>query len=407
MATQAGAGLSTSSDAVQAAREAAAAALQRAGSESADWGLVFATPPHRPHFAGLLAAIQKTLGTEMIAGCSAWGVLVGGEEIEGSPAVGVLAVRSDRIAASTLFASLEGGDLDEAARAVARQITETPIRTGGGREPQHPERRDGLLVLLPDPFAARPDHLLWALAKTAPGMAAVGGAASSDPSLDRTFQFYGRNVATRALAGLHFGAGARHVVGITQGCQPLGQSCRVTRGEGNVILELDGAPALEVLRSRLPPGLRESLGRLAGHLFIGLPPDPAQERIDPGEYLVRSLVGLDPERGALIIGAGVREGQVVLPVVREGAAAREDLKEMLRRVTGPAGAAPRFGLYFNCAARGTSLYGLPGIDAAYLSGALGALPTIGFFGNAEIAPLRGQNRLFTYTGVLALIGEAP
>ena len=32
-------------------------------------------------------------------------------------------------------------------------------------------------------------------------------------------------------------------------------------------------------------------------------------------------------------------------------------------------------------------------------------PIAGFFGNAEIAPLRGENRLFTHTGVLALIGD--
>jgi small ligand-binding sensory domain FIST len=64
-----------------------------------------------------------------------------------------------------------------------------------------------------------------------------------------------------------------------------------------------------------------------------------------------------------------------------------------------------FGFYFNCAARGSSLYGLAGIDTAYISRTFGDLPIIGFFGNAEIAPLRGANRLFTYTGVLALVTE--
>ena len=48
---------------------------------------------------------------------------------------------------------------------------------------------------------------------------------------------------------------------------------------------------------------------------------------------------------------------------------------------------------------------MPGIDTAFISSALGDVPIVGFFGNAEIAPLRGRNRLFTYTGVLALIGE--
>ena len=175
-------------------------------------------------------------------------------------------------------------------------------------------------------------------------------------------------------------------------------------GGSNVILELDGRPALDVLRSRLPAALRDAVERLAGHLFVALPPDPLQAQIAPGEYLVRSLLGADPGRGALAVGATIMEGQLILLALREGQAARDDLKQMLARV---AAASPpsgyRFGLYFNCAARGSSLYAMPGIDSAYLAGAFGDLPIVGFFGNAEIAPLRGSSRLFTHTGVLALV----
>ncbi len=119
---------------------------------------------------------------------------------------------------------------------------------------------------------------------------------------------------------------------------------------------------------------------------------------------MRPLMGVDAARGALVIGGTVRVGEPLYFVLREGHAARQDLKEMLQRLQGEATGA-RFGLYFNCAARGSSLYGMPGIDTAFISGALGPLPLAGFFGNAEIAPLRGRNRLFTHTGVLALIGD--
>ena len=115
---------------------------------------------------------------------------------------------------------------------------------------------------------------------------------------------------------------------------------------------------------------------------------------------------MDETRGALIVAATVRANQPLQFVLRDAQAARDDLKAMLKRVA-PAivSGTCRFGFYFNCAGRGTSLYGMPGIDTAYISAALGDLPIVGFFGNAEIAPLRGQNRLFTYTGVLALIGD--
>jgi small ligand-binding sensory domain FIST len=392
MAIQAGAGLSTLEDTEEAARQAAARSLERAGCDRADWALVFATTAHRPRYSAMLAAIQAVLGTGRLAGCSGWGVLAGAEEVEGRPGIAVLAARSGRIEAETLLAGIEADGGDPAAAEVARQIA--------GRD------APSLLVLLPDPFAVRPDDLLEALGRRAPRAEAVGAAPSADPALPGTFQFYGRNVATRAVAGLHLWGDLWRRVGITQGCQPLGDPCRVTRGEGNVILELDGRPALDVLRARLPVGVRDSLERLGAFLFLGLPPDPSQPRFEPGEYLVRSLVGVEPQRGALVSGAPIRQGQPILLAVREAHAAREDLKQMLERLRSDGdGRRPAFGLYFNCAARGTSLHGMPGIDTAYITGALADLPIAGFFGNAEIAPLRGANRVFTHTGVLALVGE--
>jgi small ligand-binding sensory domain FIST len=79
---------------------------------------------------------------------------------------------------------------------------------------------------------------------------------------------------------------------------------------------------------------------------------------------------------------------------------------MLRRQSEALGdSKPAFGIYFNCCARGNSLYGIPGIDSAYIRQALGDVPLIGMFGGYELAPLGRANHLFAYTGVLALIGE--
>lgn len=390
MSTVAGTGISTSAGAAQAGCEAARQALDHAGIDRADWGIIFATSAHRPHYAAMLRAVQGELGTEMLTGCSASGVLTQSQEIEGGSAVAVLAVRSDRIAARTMIAQVGEGDTREAAAQFGKQITGSP----------------GLLVLLPDPYSMRPEDLLQELERSAPGVEAVGAAASGDPRQGVSFQFYGRNVAKSSLAGLHLSGKMHHVIAITQGCQPLGEPCRVTRATRNVIHELDGQPALEVLRSRLPPTLRDSLSRLGAHIFVGVPPDPAQDRIEPGEYLVRHLLGSDREGGSLEVGTIVREGQPIVPVLREGQSAREDLKQMLARIEPASDSLPyRFGFYFNCAARGTSLYGFPGIDTAYISGAFGDIPIIGFFGNAEIAPLRGKNRLFSYTGVLVLLSD--
>ena len=391
MSTTAGTGFSTDANPLKAAREAARTALVGIGGERADWCLVFATAPYRPHYAVMLAAIQDTVGTSVLSGCSAWGVIAEDREIESGPGVAVLAVRSDRIEASSLIAPLA----EEGAQSAAGEIGDL-IRS-----------RPGLSFLLPDPYALAPDSLLRDLEAVAPGARVIGAAASGDPHLGHTFQYHGRNVATRSVAALHLSGSVHATIGITQGCQPLGEPCRVTRSQGNIVHSLDGGRALDVLRSRMPAGVRNALERLAGHLFVGIPPRSGQERFEPGEYLVRGLLGIDPKKGSIAVGTTVEEGQPLLLLLREPQAAREDLKGMLDRLgTAASGSKPLFGLYFNCAGRGSSLYGLPGIDTAFISGRFPGLPIIGFFGNAEIAPLRGSNLLFSHTGVLALIAEA-
>ncbi|MBF8303103.1 MAG: uncharacterized protein HW396_1384, partial [Candidatus Dadabacteria bacterium] len=142
-------------------------------------------------------------------------------------------------------------------------------------------------------------------------------------------------------------------------------------------------------------------------LFVGFTPDPKDTEIIDGEYLVRNLIGINPDTGVIGVAENVREGQIMTFTVRHPILAREDLKQMLERLASLKDSQKpfKFGFYFNCCARGSSLYGYEGIDTAYITHALGEIPIIGFFGNSELAPLKGINRLFTYTGVLVLISE--
>ena len=90
----------------------------------------------------------------------------------------------------------------------------------------------------------------------------------------------------------------------------------------------------------------------------------------------------------------------------EAEAARNDLKRAVTGLCGGGGDSKfNFGIYFNCLARGRSLYGEDGVDSAILRETLEGVPVLGFYCNAEMAPLQGVNRLFTYTGVLVLVGE--
>ena len=119
-----------------------------------------------------------------------------------------------------------------------------------------------------------------------------------------------------------------------------------------------------------------------------------------------NILAVDPDTGVIEVAAELEEGQSVLFALREPEAAAEDVMRMAERA---AAAAPwggyRFGLYFNCLARGRALYGREGVDSAAFARHLPRVPILGFSCGAELAPLRGANHLLTYTGVLVLFSE--
>lgn len=378
---RAGSGLSDRPSAAEAGRAAASAALARLGTERPDWGLVFATPFFEDGFESLLEGVVETLGTDRLAGCSGLGVLTEEGEIEGRPGVAVLAVASDEIHAHPFLLGLP----------------ESPDPSAGGP--------DGLMILTPDPGRLQEAAARGLLGGDEESRRTVVGAMAASVS-PATAQFLGERVVTRAIAGLRLGGRFDHRVGITQGCSPLGGIMTVTEGEAGWITALDGEPAFDTLVARLPPILVEDLERLASRLFLAV--SPTGEPLDPGarDYLVRPILSMDRERKVLAVSFDVNPGMQVLPVVREPDAARDDLRAMLRQIGDTPARRERFGLYFNCCARGVSLYGVDGVDSGYIAGALRGVPVVGFFGNGEIAPLGGRSHLFAYTGVLAVVSEA-
>lgn len=376
---------------MQAAEEAAERARSGLGGERPDWCIAFVTAEHAQRLPSLLSTLAASAGTPYLCGCSAAGVLAEGVEVEEGPALAVLAVVSDRVRA-TPFLFHDDGDLGLTAGIRIGQ------RLSGSRA------TEDLVLLWPDPHRVRPDRLLQGLDAALPGVPVAGGAASQGGGEGGTFQFCGAEAARGAVAGIRLGGQFRHQVDLTQGCRPLSEPLVVTRSHENLILEVEGQPALEVLRQRAPADMLESGGWMH-QLFVGLLPD-AEAGGHPGAYLIRAIVAADADTGVLAVADDIEEGQNILFALREPRSARSNLEQMVERVRSRQGdLSHRFGLYFNCLGRGRSLYGKEGVDAAILQEAFPGLPLLGFSCNAEIAPLHGANHLLTYTGVLVLVGE--
>ena len=212
----------------------------------------------------------------------------------------------------------------------------------------------------------------------------VGGISSSRGA---TVQI-ANEVVSGGLSGVGLAPQVAVATRLTQGCSPFGPRYRVTACEENIIAELDGRPALEVLLGAVDEKLIRS-----GGVLVGLPVAGS----DTGDYVVRNLVGIDPRAKLFAIGEGVETGAQIVFCRRDAAAAREDLSRMLAALK-EAAPAPRGALYFSCVARGEHMFGSRGAELGLVREALGELPLVGFFCNGEIC----HDRLYGYTGVLSV-----
>jgi small ligand-binding sensory domain FIST len=389
----AGVSLSTEKDTERAGKEAAATALARAGTDTADLALVFATIEHGPLYSRLLRTVKDTAHATHVVGCSAGGVLTTDGEIERAPGVAVLTVRTDSFSVSRFFAPQLRGRGQEVGKEVAAFAQS---RAGS----------DNLLMVFPDTYNFNSAAFFTGFAQTAPDIPIVGGGASEDGTLGETFQLCGDTVSNDALSGVLFSGHFHHTIGIAQACQPIGAVHTVTKSHHNLILELDGRPAFEVFAEVVRQPLIEDLRRAAAFVFVGLPVDAERQRIARGEYIVRNIVGFDPRQGVVAVADEIKQGQKMVFTLRDGAVAREDLKVTLEaQAQHWEQQRPGFGLYFNCLGRGRGLYGLPDLDTAYIKQYLGDIPLVGFFTGCEIAPIHHQHSLHQYSGVLVLIGE--
>jgi len=219
----------------------------------------------------------------------------------------------------------------------------------------------------------------------------VGGLTSS-----RTQNYQvAEQVTSGGLSGVMFAPSLEVVTCLSQGCVPLAGSHLISDCIDNIVIGLDGRPALEVFKEDIGKELVGDLTQVAGLIHAALP----IEGSDTGDYLVRSLVGIDPERGWIAISEHVETGQRMFFVRRDPLSAEIDMRNRLEILKSRFGKKPRAALYYSCVGRGPSLFGIVGRELSLVEDVFVDVPLVGFFGNGEIS----YNRLYGYTGVLTLI----
>jgi small ligand-binding sensory domain FIST len=141
-------------------------------------------------------------------------------------------------------------------------------------------------------------------------------------------------------------------------------------------------------------------------LQIGRVISEFQDHRGYGDFLIRGVLGQNPENEALCVGDFFRTGQTVQFHVRDHASADQDLRQWLQRLARQLpGGSRRGGLLFTCNGRGTNLFPQPDHDAGAIQQLLGPMPLAGFFAAGEIGPVGGKNFVHGYTASLVVFGE--
>lgn len=369
---RAGAGLSRQDDVRAAAAQAAGLALAQAGLSQAGCLFVAATPHHLDEAIDLCAALRAAAGPHArIVGGAAASVMTPADEAEEGPALGVLALEGP--AAPFSFAPGDPSSLQAAARTV-----------GPG----------ALGLVFADPAASLP-QLFAALAREAPTVRFAGGGATAEGGV-----LLDDDLAEAAAVGLLVPGGAR--VAVAQSQKPVGKPLLVTRAEGRLLRELDGKPALEALAALADlPGL-EDLEQALPFIAIGAAIGPG-EAFREEDFLTLPILSVREDVGAIEAGGAISEGTQLTFTLRDGMGARRALTDALAALPG---GRPAFGVYFDCASRGTNLYGVSGLDLSLIEKRLGRFPLLALRTSFEMGPLGAGVGLHLYSGVLGLSGGA-
>nr|WP_295784942.1 FIST N-terminal domain-containing protein [Rhodoferax sp.] len=247
-------------------------------------------------------------------------------------------------------------------------------------------------------------------------------------------------VFSGGLSGVAFGADVALVSRVTQGCMPVSAVRRVSAADNNVVLALDGEPALDVMLRDLAISLdqpQEALEVVRATL-VGLVPAPDTALADSAngtprsavrqtgnfgeDVLVRHIVGLDPGRQGVVVADRVEAGAQLVFCRRNVQAARADLTRICAEIreelepqeqaletahavqasmleSAPHPARRIAGaVYVSCTGRGGPHFGGPSAELQLVRRALGDVPLVGFFAAGEIA----HHHLYGYTGVLTV-----
>ena len=328
--------------------------------------------------------LQSLFNPRLLIGCTCEGVIGTDHEIERERAVSVVVAKLPHATLVPFSFDTDDWAMLEEDNAF-RQLVGLPAETR-------------LVVLLADPHSTPIDGVLDAFNMHYPGIPLVGGMASGGAQPGNNVLVLNDRAFMAGAVGVALAGDFDVDVIVSQGCRPFGKTFTVSDAEDNVLRGLEGMPTLEQVQNLVAELSEADRALLKNGLFVGRAVRSGD--LGRGDFLIRSVVGIDRSSGSLGVGDAIRIGETIQFHLRDQNTAEEDLEMLLMPESldePPVGM-----LLFSCNGRGTRLYDHPDGDVSIIQGILGKINLAGFFCAGEIGPIAGKNFLHGHTASIAM-----
>lgn len=362
-------------------------------SFQADLAFVFVSHHHGPEFHDLIREIYNNINCRNLVGCTGESIIGPTAEIEAQPAIALWAARLPDAHVNSFI--LDQQDLEK--------LEDEPDEAWYERIGVLPDDSPNF-VLLPDPFSINVQTFIDKMDSLYPGSTIVGGMASGASEAGQNRLFMGDQALRQGLVGVALTGQIDVTSVVSQGCRQVGDPFVITKSHENLIQELGGKPALEVLRNVFNSAPDEDQKLMRTGLHVGRLVDEQISNASTGDFLIRNMMGVTDQQ-ALAVGDFLRPGQTVQFHVRDSRSATEDMQRLLmaekdRKQTPVSGA-----LLFNCNGRGRRFFKQANHDIGLVNEFADDCCVAGFFAQGEIGPVGGKTFVHGFTSSLALFRQ--
>lgn len=315
-------------------------ALQKAGLKKADNVLVFLTGEFTPYLDKTLAAIQEAAGTDHVFGCTTVGVLTEHDWVIDGPAIAVM-----------VFAAKQGLCCERKPEETFALVAPSAINT------------------------------LWL-----EGLKACYGGVSGDFTGQGPYAVWNKGELQESGRLEASWKGLKTQWHVSLGLETLTPKLSVTGSDGLDLLTVDHtAAALPLWHA-----LREE--NAIGYL-------PLVYALTDGEEPI-PVLSVHLHNGRVNLARPLKLGQTIRWAIRTANAATQDINTIL---TEHQQSSPQAILMIASACRGATLHDGRDAELDLIKQRWPGLPIIGFYGNGEITPYAGKNRILSTSTLIGLL----